>query len=254
METILLTGEKFAITVIHDITERTKAAMQLKEANEELESFAHSISHDLRGPLRSMIGYAQLLEEDFGEIVGKDGKNAMVAIQQNGLRMYGLIDGLLELSMSAKKEVKKSEVNTERLVRDIIIEIKTSHNYKANVITKALLPAYADDLLLTQVWSNLVSNALKYSSNVIEPIVEIGSWVEGSEVIYYIKDNGAGFDMQYAAKLFSVFQRLHKDSEFIGSGIGLSIVKRIVSRHGGRVWAEGKVNEGATFYFSLPIK
>jgi PAS domain S-box-containing protein len=253
-ETILLQNEKFAISIFYDITERKNAEVQLREANAELESFSHSISHDLRGPLRSMIGFAQLLEEDFGEIVGKDGKTAMLAIQQIGLGMYGLIDGLLALSMSGKKELEKSVVDTESLVRHIVKEIRSENNYKAEVITKVLLPAYGDPVLLTQVWTNLVANALKYSSNAIGPVVEIGSSQEASEIVYYVKDNGAGFDMQYAGKLFSVFQRLHKEEEFKGSGIGLSIVKRIVTRHEGRVWAEGKVNEGATFYFSLPAK
>jgi light-regulated signal transduction histidine kinase (bacteriophytochrome) len=134
----------------------------------------------------------------------------------------------------------------------VLAEIKQTNFYRASVTTKSLLTIYADPALFTQVWMNLISNALKYSGNKENPSVEIGSHKEENEVVYYIKDNGAGFDMKYADKLFGVFQRLHKAQEFEGTGIGLSIVKRIIMRHGGRVWAEGKVNEGATFYFSLP--
>jgi light-regulated signal transduction histidine kinase (bacteriophytochrome) len=136
----------------------------------------------------------------------------------------------------------------------VLTEIKQTNFYRASVTTKSLLPIYADPALFTQVWMNLISNALKYSGNKENPSIEIDSHKSENEVVYHIKDNGAGFDMVYADKLFGVFQRLHKAQEFEGTGIGLSIVKRIVMRHGGRVWAEGKVNEGATFYFSLPLK
>ncbi|HTJ50179.1 MAG TPA: PAS domain S-box protein [Cyclobacteriaceae bacterium] len=254
VETIVWRNEKYAINIIYDITERKKAETDLAFANKELESFSYSVSHDLRSPLRSIIGYSKILEEDHRDTLNDEGKRVLDIIRRNSLKMNSLIDDLLLFSKLGRKEIQKSEIDTETLVHQVLAEIKQANFYRANVTTKSLLPICADPALFTQVWMNLISNALKYSGNKENPTIEIGSHEEENEVVYSIKDNGAGFDMQYADKLFGVFQRLHKAQEFEGTGIGLSIVKRIVMRHGGRVWAEGKINEGATFYFSLPLK
>lgn len=226
---------------------------QLEAANKELESFSYSVSHDLRAPLRSILGYAQVLEEDHADKLNQDARQVLSTIQQNAVRMNSLIDDLLEFSRLGKQELQKSEVNTEKIVKSTLQQISASTRHSAEVKINSLMPAYADYSLLNQVWVNLISNAIKYSAKKERPVVEIGSHKEDNEIIFYIKDNGSGFNMEYVHKLFSVFQRLHKAEEFEGTGVGLALVQRIVNRHGGRVWAEGKVSEGATFYFSLPV-
>jgi signal transduction histidine kinase len=221
---------------------------QLVEANAELESFSYSVSHDLRAPLRSINGYTKILEEDLGDKLDEQGRRTLNKIIQNTSRMNKLIDDLLEFSKLGRKELEKRNIDTTKLVQSIVEEMKP----KANVVVNDLIRAQADHALITQVWINLISNAIKYSEKKANPTVEVGSSLNNREVIYYVKDNGAGFNMEYSDKLFGVFQRLHKENEFQGTGIGLALVKRIVMKHHGRVWAEGKVNEGATFYFSLP--
>jgi signal transduction histidine kinase len=221
---------------------------QLVEANAELESFSYSVSHDLRAPLRSINGYTKILEEDLNDKLDEQGRRTLNRIIHNASRMNKLIDDLLEFSKLGRKELEKSNIDTTKLVKSIVDEMKP----KANVVVDDLIKAQADHALITQVWINLISNAIKYSEKKTNPTVEVGSSLNNGEVIYYVKDNGAGFNMEYSDKLFGVFQRLHKENEFQGTGIGLALVKRIVAKHHGRVWAEGKVNEGATFYFSLP--
>jgi signal transduction histidine kinase len=221
---------------------------QLVEANAELESFSYSVSHDLRAPLRSINGYTKILEEDLSDRLDEQGRRTLNKIIQNTSRMNKLIDDLLEFSKLGRKELEKRNIDTTKLVLSIVEEMKP----KANVVVNDLIRAQADHALITQVWINLISNAIKYSEKKANPTVEVGSSLSNREVIYYVRDNGAGFNMEYSDKLFGVFQRLHKENEFQGTGIGLALVKRIVMKHHGRVWAEGKVNEGATFYFSLP--
>jgi two-component system sensor histidine kinase/response regulator len=225
---------------------------QIEAANKELESFSYSVSHDLRAPLRSILGYTQVLEEDYIDKLGADAKQVLGIIRQNAVRMNALINDLLEFSRLGKQELQKSEVNTEKLVEHTLQQISASTRHEAEVRINPLMPAFADYSLLNQVWLNLLSNAIKYSSKKEKPVVEIGSHKEKNEVVFYVRDNGTGFNMEYVHKLFGVFQRLHKAEEFEGTGVGLALVQRIVNRHGGRVWAEGKINEGATFYFSLP--
>ncbi|MBC7451546.1 MAG: GHKL domain-containing protein [Cytophagales bacterium] len=175
-------------------------------------------------------------------------------MQRNAGKMDHLIDDLLEFSKMGRKEIRKLEINMEQLVYGVIEDINTSTAHKSHISINTLLPVYADRSLLTQVWINLISNAIKYSGKKETSQIEIGSAIQDNhEIIYYVKDNGAGFSMDYVDKLFCVFQRLHSNKEFEGTGIGLAIVQRIINRHGGKVWAEGKVNEGATFYFTLPI-
>jgi two-component system, sensor histidine kinase and response regulator len=231
-----------------------KNLIELETANKELESFSYSVSHDLRAPLRLIIGYTKILEEDCKERLQHDDQQVLEVIQQNANRMDVLIDDLLEFSKLGKKEVRKSEIDTEAIVRQTVWEIGKAFPNTADIKLDPLPIAYADYALLTQVWANLISNAVKYSSKSKRPVVEIGSQKIGSEIIYHVKDNGVGFDMAYADKLFNVFQRLHGPEEFEGTGVGLALVQRIIIKHGGKIWVEAKKNEGATFYFSLPVK
>lgn len=223
---------------------------QLAEANADLESFSYSVSHDLRAPLRSISGYSKVLVEDYGDKLDKNAKRDLNTIIRNVSKMNKLIEDLLVFSKLGRKELEKSDINTLVLVQGLVNEMQKNSN--VTIILNELLPAKADYGLITQVWINLLSNAVKYSSKKEKPIVEIGSSRDNSEVVYYVKDNGTGFSMNYSNRLFGVFQRLHKESEFEGTGVGLALVKRIVTKHHGRVWAEGKVNIGATFYFALP--
>lgn len=225
---------------------------ELKLINNELESFSYSVSHDLRTPLRALNGYSKMLEEDYQQLLDKEGKRLLGNIQSNAERMGMLVDDLLSFSKLGKKEVQKTNINMFDLVELVLKKIADSTPYRASVHINSVLPANADKSLLEQVWMNLISNAIKYSGKSQNPLVEIGSERSGNEICYYVKDNGAGFDMAYVDKLFRVFQRLHDESEFEGTGIGLAIVQRIIVKHGGKVRAESKVGKGATFYFTLP--
>jgi signal transduction histidine kinase len=225
---------------------------QLEEVNKELESFSYSVSHDLRAPVRALVGFSKMLEESYNDTLDDEGKRMVGVIHRNAIKMGSLIDDLLEFSKMGRQEVRKSAINVADMVKEVISDITDQTEYHANVTINELLPTYADRALLTQVWINLISNAFKYSAKKENPAVEIGSHRDDRYIVYYVKDNGAGFSMEYAEKLFGVFQRLHKASEFEGTGVGLAIVHRIITRHGGRVWAEAKVNEGATFFFTLP--
>jgi signal transduction histidine kinase/ligand-binding sensor domain-containing protein len=225
---------------------------QLQEMVKELEAFSYSVSHDLRAPLRSVIGYLKILEEDLGENLNKVPRQTLGIIERNALKMNNLIDDLLEFSKLTRQELRKSEIDTEKLVRELLAEIDTTASHKAKIILNTLPQIRADSKLIEQVWVNLISNAIKYSAKKENPVIEIGSYQENGRVVFYVKDNGVGFNMKYADKLFGVFQRLHKAEDFAGTGVGLALVQRIVNKHGGSVWAEAKINEGATFYFSLP--
>ncbi|MBI1769729.1 MAG: PAS domain S-box protein [Bacteroidetes bacterium] len=226
---------------------------QLESINKELESFSYSVSHDLRAPLRALSGHSVILLEDYGDKFDDEAKRLLESIQGSVHKMNNLIDNLLRLSKLGRQEIIKSEIDVSKLVVNVVNEIKGSIPHNANINLNPLPPICADHSLLTQVWINLISNAIKYSSKKENSQVEVGCDKMESEIVYYVKDNGAGFDMKYADKLFGVFQRLHKATEFEGTGVGLAIVQRIVTKHGGRVWAEGKVDGGATFYFSLPF-
>jgi len=227
---------------------------QLESVNKELESFSYSVSHDLRAPLRAIDGYARILEEDYGKILDEEGNRLLEAVQYNAKKMGNLIDDLLSFSRLGKKELAKTNLNMNELFEGALYELNKSITHNARVKIEKLHPAKGDYGLINQVVVNLLSNAIKYSSKVKEPLVEISSEKTDSELIYLIKDNGAGFDMRYANKLFGVFQRLHTMDEFEGTGVGLAIVKRIMTKHGGKVTAEGERDKGAIFKFSLPIK
>jgi PAS domain S-box-containing protein len=232
------------------VDERTEA---LKKANIEMESFSYSISHDLRAPLRAINGFSQILVDDHSDLMNGDVKELMNKIIANAKKMGQLIDDLLEFSRLGKQEIAKGLLDMNGLVRSIIRELETrEQGRKIELNVKQLANADGDRGMLKQVMMNLISNAYKYSSKNKVSVIEIGCYKEGSDHVYYVKDNGAGFDMAYYSKLFRVFSRLHSVNEFEGTGVGLAIVHRIVAKHGGKVWAEGKVGEGATFYVSLP--
>jgi PAS domain S-box-containing protein len=225
---------------------------QFKEVNEELESFSYSVSHDLRAPVRAMIGYTRMLEDKYGTGFDAEAHRLVNNIKNNAKKMGQLIDDLLTFSQIGRKDMMKMNIQMFDMVTNICRELKNEQgdrNIEFDI--RELLPAQADNTALKQVWLNLISNAVKYSRLKDKTIIEIGSKVVSGEIVYYIKDNGAGFDMRYATKLFDIFQRLHSEEEFEGTGIGLAIVHRIVFKHGGRIWADGKVNEGAIFYFTL---
>ena len=240
-------------TTVSNNTERKKSEDSIKLLNQELEAFTYSVSHDLRAPLRSITGYSQILKEDYGEKLDEEGKRVTQVIISNAKRMGQLIDDLLDFSRLGRKALSHARVNMEELVRDVVRELVAQENGRQlNIRILPLKSSKGDNNMLRQVWINLVSNALKYSRNKEVTDIEIGSSLKNGQTCYHIQDNGTGFDMQYVDKLFGVFQRLHKANEFEGTGVGLALVKTIIKRHDGYVWAEGKVNEGATFYFSLP--
>lgn len=257
-------GRQAELVVAKDITERLRAEeeirklnaelrnsiVQLETTNKELESFSYSVSHDLRAPLRALNGYSEMIREDYDSVLDDEGKRLLGNIQHNARKMGMLIDDLLAFSRLGRKEVQKTRVNMRGIVDAVLTEVAAPERAKIHI--GSLPDACADHSLVHQVWVNLISNALKYAAKKPHPEIEIGSDGAAGETVYYVRDNGAGFDMKYAGKLFGVFQRLHNPNEFEGTGIGLAIVQRIVIKHGGRVWAEGKVDEGATFYFSLP--
>jgi PAS domain S-box-containing protein len=238
-----------------DYTQQKKSLEKIEQLNHELESFSYSVSHDLRAPLRSIDGYTQILLEDYAHNLDQEGKRVLGVVVNNARRMAKLIDDLLDFSRVGRKEVTKSVVNTEGLVRSVIAELRAleTPERKIEFNVSGLEPCDADANLLRQVWANLISNAMKYTRKKDVALIGISCEKTASEIIYKITDNGTGFDMQYAHKLFGVFQRLHRQQDFEGTGVGLAIVHRIVTRHGGRVWAEGDVGTGSTFYFSLPI-
>ncbi len=242
-----ITAEKHAAAAL------AEKAAQLEVSNKELESFSYSISHDLRAPLRAINGFGMILSEDYGARLDPEGRRLLAVIRENSQRMGMLIDDLLAFSRLCHAPLSLQPIGVESLVRSVIGELTQAYKQHAvEFVVETLAPAHADPGLLRQVWMNLLSNAIKYSSKRADPRVEISSRVDDGQIVYSVKDNGVGFDMQYVNKLFGVFQRLHAGTEFSGTGVGLAITYRIVTRHGGRISAEGKLNEGATFTFSLP--
>jgi signal transduction histidine kinase len=241
------------VNVYNELERRVKdRTEELELINKELEAFSYSVSHDLRAPLRSIIGYSDALHEDEFECLSDSGKEYLSVVQKNAKKMNVLIDDLLEFAKLARQPLEKQTIDIMALVKEVVDELKKSTSTHADITVSDLHSVEADPSLLKQVWINLISNAVKYSSKVEKPVIEIGSFKKDNATVFLIKDNGAGFDMQYADKLFSPFQRLHKSSEFTGTGVGLALVHRIIARHGGRIWAESAVNKGATFYFTLP--
>ena len=230
-----------------------ETSAELAATNKELDAFAHSVSHDLRAPLRAIDGYAQMLEEDYGAKLDEEGRRLLGVVRASGDKMNRQIEDLLAFARLGRQAPRKASVNMAQLAREVLGELGNGAP-GAQVHIEALPDASADAALMKHVWANLIGNAIKYSGKRSEPRIEVGARHEPAETIYWVRDNGAGFDMRYADKLFGVFQRLHRPEEFPGTGVGLSIVQRIVTRHGGRVWAEGQPDAGATFYFALPDK
>jgi len=238
---------------IFDNSERKKAEEEVRQTNRELESFSYSVSHDLRAPLRSVGGYAQILRDDYYDKLDEEGKRVIGVIINNAKRMGRLIDDLLAFSKASRKEIGKSQINMDEFVKLILDELLQQEGQRKIKIDRTeLLSGAADVNMIRQVWVNLLSNALKYTQKKETACIEIGSYEDPKEIIYFVKDNGVGFNMAYYDKLFGVFQRLHKAEEFEGTGVGLAFVKRIIEKHQGRVWAEAELNAGATFYFSIP--
>jgi signal transduction histidine kinase len=228
---------------------------QLEAAHKELESFSYSVSHDLRVPLRAVDGFSRILQEEYEDKLDDEGQRLLNVVRDNTKRMAQLIDAILAFLHSGRTEMSSAEVDMEDLVRDVMEELKPAiSGREVKLEMKALPPALADRTMMRQVLVNLLGNAVKFTKSRTVAQIEVGAMGGEKEVVYYVKDNGVGFDVQYADKLFGVFQHLHGIEEFEGAGVGLAIVKRIIDRHGGRVWAEGKVNEGATIYFALPTK
>jgi PAS domain S-box-containing protein len=225
---------------------------RVKERTEELESFSYSVSHDLRAPLRAIHGFARILTEDYSKALDDAGKKILAEVQGNAQKMGVLIDDLLNFSRLGRQEVQKSVVDMNVLCKAALALVTETMPHHAEIKIGTLYPVMADYALLEHVMSNLISNAVKYSNKKENPVVEITSKKGDGEIIYSIKDNGVGFNMNYVHKLFGVFQRLHSNEEFPGTGVGLAIVQRIINRHGGKVWAEAALGKGATFYFSLP--
>jgi PAS domain S-box-containing protein len=235
-----------------DNTERKNAQTQVLDLNKELEGFTYSVSHDLRAPLRSIIGYTTIFREEYYHKMDDEAKRITDVIIRNTVRMGRLIDDLLDFSRLGRKPIILTDINMKEIVESIVLEqTAETKERRFSIRILEMEPTKGDQPMIHQVWINLISNAIKYTSKKDISKIEIGSFRQEGRIIYYIGDNGAGFDMKYGDKLFGVFQRLHKMNEFEGTGVGLALVKAIVKRHGGDVWAEAKVDEGAKFYFSF---
>lgn len=266
----LVAGQKVIQCNIRDVTARrkTEAAVQeenirlesrvaertaqLEATNQELEAFSYSVSHDLRAPLRAMDGFSQAVLEDFGNLLPEKGRSYLETIRSASQQMGTLIDDLLAFSRLGRAAAKREQIPTGDLVREVIQILAPDREGRRIDLRVGELPdSIGDPLLLRQVWINLLSNAFKYTRRKDAAVVEIGCQLQRGQPVFFVRDNGTGFDMRYAGKLFGVFQRLHRTEDFEGTGVGLAIVQRIIHRHGGTVWADATVDGGATFCFTL---
>ena len=239
-----------------ELEERNEAlrrnATELAAANTELDAFAYSVSHDLRAPLRSIDGFSQVLLEDYATKLDESGRDSLQRVRAASQRMAGLIDDLLKLARVTRAEMRTEPVDLSAMAQDIAAELqRAAPDRPVELAIAAGLEARGDARLLRVVLDNLLRNSWKYTGNQPQPRIEFGTMQQNGKRVFMVRDNGAGFDMKYADKLFGVFQRLHSASEFEGTGVGLATVRRIITRHGGRIWAEGTVGQGATFYFTL---
>jgi PAS domain S-box-containing protein len=241
------------VKVTRDLTERRLAEEAVARAHAELESFSSSVSHDLRAPLRAINGYAAALIDDYADALDPEGKRLLGIVRDSASRMGDLIDALLGFARMGRKALTTGPLDMTALAKAVVEEVRQGSDHPRLEVTVHTLPrAVGDELLVRQVLANLLANALKFSRRRPRPEVEVGGGMEGDHALYYIRDNGVGFDMRYADRLFKVFSRLHHVEEFEGTGVGLALVQRIVARHGGRIWMESAPNAGATFYFTLP--
>jgi light-regulated signal transduction histidine kinase (bacteriophytochrome) len=226
---------------------------RLEAANKELESFSYSVSHDLRAPLRAIDGYSRMILKRRGEDFDEETRRQFRSIRDNVETMGRLIDNLLAFSRLGKQGMSKTRLDMEAMIRDVwqnLLTVNPTRNM--TLLTEGIQPGIGDQSLIREVFSNLLGNAVKFTRTREITQIEAGSSTKDGEPVYYVRDNGVGFDMKYYDKLFGVFQRLHNPNEYEGTGIGLALVQRIIHRHGGRVWAESKINEGTCFYFTLP--
>jgi len=231
------------------VSERTS---ELKFANEQLESFSYSVSHDLRAPLRAIIGFSEALAEECGQLVGEQGRKDLDRVLANGRRMGELIEGLLTLSRMGRADVKRARIDLSATAHEIVRDLRESDPARAaEIVIQPGLHAAGDEVLLRAALTNLIGNAWKFTSKVSKPRIEFGQTGPESGHAFFVKDNGAGFDMKYAEKLFGTFQRLHKVEDFPGTGIGLATVQKIIAKHRGRIWAESLPDQGATFFFTI---
>jgi PAS domain S-box-containing protein len=259
-------GGTLISSAIRDITERKKAQdkivllnetlglrnQELTTVNKELETFSYSVSHDLRAPLRAIDGFGLALLEDCAHALPEEGKDQLQRIRAATVRMGHLIDDMLRLARIARSEVSRDDVDVSQLAQEVISQLKASE--PGREVTADIAPnlkAIADRHLLRAVFENLLGNAWKFTSKRTDARIEVGATESDTETVFFVRDNGSGFDMRYADKLFGVFQRLHSDREYTGTGVGLATVQRIIHKHGGRIWAEAAVGQGATFYFFL---
>ena len=254
-------NRKYLLSVLVDISDRKKLedelqqkAEQLESANKELEAFSYSVSHDLRAPLRAIVGFSHILKEDFGAQLNDEGRQTIDTIVKNTLRMGKLIDDILSFSRISRHELEKFPLDMNKIVSETFKELAAAEpeSRKIKFDMEQLHGAKGDVAMVTQVITNLLSNALKFTRPKEETVIHVGGKVLEGEYVYFVQDNGVGFDPRYLDKLFGVFQRLHKEEEFEGTGVGLAIVKRVITRHGGRIWAESEIGKGSTFYFTLP--
>ena len=249
----------FDLSVIRDLTERKRLEQELNEkiaaletAQKEFQSFSYSVSHDLRAPLRAVDGFASILKKSLGENISKESAHALARVQDNVTKMSRLIEGLLDFSSLSWVAMTRKNLNPADIVQKCYAGLALANNGRTvDFSIGEMPPCHADAMLLRRLFDSLLSNALKFTRKSDPAVIRIGCREEKGERVYFVQDNGVGFDMEYASRLFQLFQRLHSSSEFDGTGIGLALAQRIVQRHGGRIWAHGEVDQGATVYFTL---
>ncbi len=252
----LLTERVEKVRTLNKLNEELKReAIKLEDANNELEAFAYSVSHDLRVPLRAIDGFSRIVIEDYENELDEEGVRLLNIIRENTKKMGQLIDDILLLSRAGRQEMNLGQLDISSLAKIVYSEFRQETDDKnIDFVVEDMPLVEADRSLITQVLTNLIGNSIKFTKQTENPKIEVGYTEEEEYYVFHVKDNGAGFNMKYYDKLFGLFQRLHSQEEFEGTGVGLSIVQRIISRHNGRVWGEGEVGKGATIYFSLPKK